>query len=1055
MIDIHFFGLEDYNLQYFIGEEEIFPIYRKEISHKWIEKIFINEYRISLSFNNTANGIHNLKIKLPNSNNILFKHGKNEYKKYFPFETYEQEYKDDLWLFMDKDMRADDNAEHLYRYIAHTFPEKNIVFVLSRKSIDWNRLENEGFNLVDFGSMKFERQLQRATVIISSHADNYFLRYFGKQTLDQRKFVFLQHGVIFTNLSTWLNSIDRIDLFVTSTIQEFNDVKNKSNFSTYKFNREVCLTGLPRHDSLLRKSENNNNILIMPTWRQYLAGRMKKNSVEREFNPNFKNSYYCTFWKSLLHNKKLMDLVNKFGYSITLLPHPNILPYINDFSVPNYIYVPDINKAFEIQNYLSKATILITDYSSIQSDIAIQEKAVLYYQFDNIEFFAKHSCTKGYFSYENDGFGPVAYTEEELFKELEIILKNDGNPTEPYITRIRETFPFRDGKNCERVYQAILDLDKPDDGKINLEILRQFLNQAVTHQIWALVESRANLLMIHGDTTDHSFALEQKCIALINQNKLEEIQSLIDILPTNLQPQYRLQVALKKQQWQQTAKLLKHKDNLTQEEVLSLLHCEAELNHIDIFMDLVNRYDSLLVDDDARKLAIFWQSALTEQWANIIEMAGWLDTLSEEWLKEYQPQLLLAKAYRYLEDFDSAHNTLIAFEKHSSGTPNSRIEIAHLAYLRGDLAKVVKQLEQIFNDIAELPSDSLKEYLLALKATRSSKFPMLWEQAATLYPQDTWYLLQQQDWSAARRILATKQSLTTQDYLDWLHCCIELEDYTEFSKMLSQLQQKNITLQENILLTLWQSVAQSNWQKIIAQEAEINNLPQNILQAYHPQLLLAKAYRYLGDFDSANNALIAFEKHSVGSPNSRMEIAYLAHSRGDSAKVIKQLEQACASLNKEFIQMPEKIVEIYLNALYQQRSPKLPSLLYQFEALYAQKEWFQYQTVMFYLEEKRWQDILQYSSTLSEAQKERLVYPIVLATYRLGLFDRLDKTLVLPTFQHNYDYWQLVYEIACMDNNIELQKHCLKGMIAIYPERNKEENLNNLHTLQVVQNADE
>src|SRR5699024_5122186 len=57
------------------------------------------------------------------------------------------------WLFMDRDTQADDNAEHLYRYVRKHHPDINAWFVLRRTSHDWQRLKNEEFRLLAFSSL--------------------------------------------------------------------------------------------------------------------------------------------------------------------------------------------------------------------------------------------------------------------------------------------------------------------------------------------------------------------------------------------------------------------------------------------------------------------------------------------------------------------------------------------------------------------------------------------------------------------------------------------------------------------------------------------------------------------------------------------------------------------------------------------------------------------------------------------------------------------------------------------------------------------------------------
>ncbi|MEZ5882651.1 MAG: CDP-glycerol glycerophosphotransferase family protein [Paracoccaceae bacterium] len=73
---------------------------------------------------------------------------------------------------MDRGDRADDNAEHLYRYLMKTGQADNAYFVLEADSPDWARLSAEGFRLLEFRSREHIAALINARFLISSHADN-------------------------------------------------------------------------------------------------------------------------------------------------------------------------------------------------------------------------------------------------------------------------------------------------------------------------------------------------------------------------------------------------------------------------------------------------------------------------------------------------------------------------------------------------------------------------------------------------------------------------------------------------------------------------------------------------------------------------------------------------------------------------------------------------------------------------------------------------------------------------------------------------------------------
>ena len=69
---------------------------------------------------------------------------------------------DGSWLLMDRETKADDNAEHFYRYMMQNHPEQTCYFVLNKTAPDWNRLEQEGFKLVEFGGSEYKRRLRKA-----------------------------------------------------------------------------------------------------------------------------------------------------------------------------------------------------------------------------------------------------------------------------------------------------------------------------------------------------------------------------------------------------------------------------------------------------------------------------------------------------------------------------------------------------------------------------------------------------------------------------------------------------------------------------------------------------------------------------------------------------------------------------------------------------------------------------------------------------------------------------------------------------------------------------
>ncbi|ECH5574515.1 glycosyltransferase [Campylobacter coli] len=458
--------IEDYNpykeqilLTYYTGDdediesilvdgEEVYADYKKIVKYDFLDRVFCYQKRLWAHIpKNAKDKLENFidgeqsKISFNGKHyqSINIKDIRQEFQKRLP--------KSNIWLFADRDYEADDNAEHLYRYIMQNHPEQEIVFALRKESSDWERLKKEGFNLVEFGSFEFERIIKKASKVISSHSDEYLIRYITPR----QQFIFLQHGVIKDDLSKWLNS-KKIDLFITSTKAEYDSIAN--DYNHYKFGKkEVVLTGLARHDALLKNNQcNARQIIIMPTWRANIVG-VALGSSKRGLQSDFTQSEYFQKWNLLLNSNILQKLCEKYDYTIVFNPHPNIIPYLKDFNIPSYVKIANHNES--LQELFCNSSLMITDYSSVAFEMAYLNKPVIYYQFDHEEFFNSHTYQKGYFDYKKDGFGPVVEDEESLLKELENLLQNDCNPFGIYKDNIDSTFAFKDGKCCERIYKVI------------------------------------------------------------------------------------------------------------------------------------------------------------------------------------------------------------------------------------------------------------------------------------------------------------------------------------------------------------------------------------------------------------------------------------------------------------------------------------------------------------------------------------------------------------------------------------------------------------------------
>jgi CDP-glycerol glycerophosphotransferase (TagB/SpsB family) len=361
------------------------------------------------------------------------------------------------WLFIDKDDKADDNAEHLYRYVTSQ-PDlrSKCYFILRKSSPDWGRLKQEGFRLIPFGGILHKLALLNAAWLFSSHAAPFVLhllpiKEFGD--MQKFKFCFLQHGVTKDDQSAWLNSRN-IELLVTAGQPEFDSM----SAAPYKYTaREVALTGFPRYDALLaKKSAEPKTIVIMPTWRKKLVGNLLPGSSQRETNPEFVHSRFFAEWNSVLSNRTICDSLRMRGYRIVFVPHPNITPYLASFDIPEGIEIGN-KPGVSMQDYLADCAMLITDYSSIAFDAAYLRRPIVYFQFDEAEFFESHTYSKGYFDYREHGFGPIFTSAECLLAHVEKASSDDFHLENIFRRRIDSFFAYDDAENSRRVVEAVLE----------------------------------------------------------------------------------------------------------------------------------------------------------------------------------------------------------------------------------------------------------------------------------------------------------------------------------------------------------------------------------------------------------------------------------------------------------------------------------------------------------------------------------------------------------------------------------------------------------------------
>lgn len=367
-----------------------------------------------------------------------------------------------IWLLSDRVDRADDNGEAMFRYLRENPPENtDVYFIIDKNCDDYKRLQPLG-NIIASCSKKHLMLHLLADYILSSQGNEWVENPFGdskkyfRDLYHQPKYICLQHGITKDDQTNWLNRFNK-DIYglIASCKPEYDSFLEYPYYYTEK---EIWLTGMPRYD-LLHHNEKRY-ITIMPTWRKTLMSRVMDEELHTPMwviNDDFEQSSYFKFYNELVNNEKLLENAEKYGYTICFMPHTMVLPKIDLFDRNPQVIFFDLNKS--CREVFAESDLMVTDYSSVAFDFAYLEKPVIYSQFDREEFFAGHSYSEGYFDYERDGFGEVAYNAEDTVRLIIEYMKNGCKLKEKYKQRSNEFFAFQDKNCCRRICDKITEND--------------------------------------------------------------------------------------------------------------------------------------------------------------------------------------------------------------------------------------------------------------------------------------------------------------------------------------------------------------------------------------------------------------------------------------------------------------------------------------------------------------------------------------------------------------------------------------------------------------------
>ena len=357
----------------------------------------------------------------------------------------------DIWLIGERKDEAKDNGYHLFKYIRENHSEEKVYYIIDKNSKDLDKIQSLG-NIVYADSFKHYVYYVMVNKLIMAHLsscvpDSPICWKASELGIVKYKKIFIQHGITKELIPSLMYENTKADLFICGAKPEYDFVKSEFGYPE----GSVKYTGFARFDNL-HDFEIKNQILVMPTWRQWIPSMTWSKNNKEVCKKKFLESKYYKKFNELINDNKIKEILDKNDMKLIFYPHHEMQGYIELFENNCDRVVIARENEFDVQQLLKESKILITDYSSVAFDFAYMKKPIIYYQFDSDKYYNNH-YPRGYFKYNKDGFGNVVYSQNNLTKKIEDVLMYGLNKV--YNDNIDRFFEKNDLSNSYRIYKEI------------------------------------------------------------------------------------------------------------------------------------------------------------------------------------------------------------------------------------------------------------------------------------------------------------------------------------------------------------------------------------------------------------------------------------------------------------------------------------------------------------------------------------------------------------------------------------------------------------------------
>ncbi len=272
-----------------------------------------------------------------------------------------------------------DNTYWLFKHFADNklFENFKFVWLLADYSKRRKELEGKKITSVDLTGRGIFKKIRRTYYRIAAKVIIDCNRFIPKMT-DKQIRIHLGHGMPMKRAQSYFECIGKCD-FLPLMGEGFRWIYNQFGYES-----ELVSCGYPRNEILVKNTDSISKYIVwLPTFRQHVRGL----TMDNQFPLGIPAI------KSVEEFEKINELLGRKNYKLLLRLHPmQDLSIIDVTSAENILIADDdyLNKNdITLYELLSKASALITDYSSVYYDFLLTGRPIGLTLEDCIEY-AKH-----------------------------------------------------------------------------------------------------------------------------------------------------------------------------------------------------------------------------------------------------------------------------------------------------------------------------------------------------------------------------------------------------------------------------------------------------------------------------------------------------------------------------------------------------------------------------------------------------------------------------------------------------------------------------------------